>query len=66
MNNKNYIDCLRQNKDEKEGTLFMRSKGRENKKKKSLKIKVSYDLFKKHWNSKDQCFKSSIRIIKYC
>ncbi len=64
MNNKNYIDCLRQNKDEKEGTLFMRSKGRENKKKKSLKIKVSYDLFKKHWNSKDQCFKSSMSNYK--
>jgi len=64
MKNANYIDCLRQNKYEKEGTLFMRSKGRENKKKKSLKIKVSYDLFKKHWNSKDQCFKSSMSNYK--
>ena len=64
MKNGNYIDCLRQNKDEKEGTLYLRSKGRDNKKKKSLKIKVGYEQFKKYWNEKAQCFKSGMTDYK--
>jgi len=61
----NYIFCQKKNAQDDEGYLFMRSKGRENKKKKSLGgIRVSVNLFKKYWNEKDQRFKSGMPMYK--
>ena len=60
MKNQNDIVCIKKTKTDKEGYLFFRSKGRENRAKKSLGIKVNFLGFKDNWDKKKQRFKSGM------
>lgn len=61
MKSHNSIVCIKKNKTDKEGYLFLRSKGRENRTKKSLGgVRVDSKLFAKYWNEVDMCFKSGM------
>ncbi|PQJ12359.1 hypothetical protein CJD36_000985 [Flavipsychrobacter stenotrophus] len=63
-NEKNYIDIVKSDKNDSTATLYLRSKGRDNNNKKSLKIKVSCELFRKHFNHSEQRFKSQMPSYK--
>lgn len=64
MRNKNYIICQKKKATDKDGYLLLMSKGRANKAKKSIGIKISHTQFIKYWNEKDQCFKSGVSNYK--
>ena len=60
MKNQTYITFYKKKATDTDGYLFLQSKGRENRKKKAIGIKVSQDKFIRFWNDKDQRFKSGI------
>ena len=60
MKSQNTIICIKKKKTDTDGYLFLRRKGKENRVKLSLKIKVNFEQFKKYWNDKDECFKSGM------
>ena len=60
MKNQTYITCYKKKATDTDGYLFLQSKGRKNRKKKALGIRVAYDKFIKYWNDKEQRFKSGM------
>ena len=64
MKNQTYIACYKKKATDTDGYLFLQSKGRKNRKKKALGIKVSYDKFERFWNERDQQFRSGMEQYK--
>lgn len=64
MKSKYSIVCIKKNKADKDGYLYFRAKGKENRTKLSIGLKVDFNQFKKHWNEKEQCFKSGMTNYK--
>jgi len=64
MKNQTYITCYKKKATDADGYLFLQSKGRKNRKKKALGIRVNHDKFIKFWNEKEQRFKSGMSQYK--
>ena len=64
MKCKNYIICQKKQATDTDGYLLLISKGRANKVKKSIGIKINRSQFDKYWNEKDQCFRSGLSNYK--
>ena len=60
MNSQNYIVCYKNKATDTDCYLFLQSKGRQNRKKKALGIKVNIIQFKNNWNEVDQRFMSGM------
>ena len=60
MKNQTYIACYKKKATDTDGYLFLQSKGRKNRAKKALGIRVAYDKFIRYWNDKEQRFKSGM------
>lgn len=60
MKNQTYIACYKKKATDTDGYLFLQSKGRKNRTKKALGIKVNYDKFVNCWNEREQRFKSGM------
>ena len=54
------IVCIKNDKADKEGYLFLRRKGRENRTKKTLGIRVPVKQFDQFWDKVDLKFKSGM------
>ena len=60
MKNQTYVTCYKKKATDTDGYLFLQSKGRKNRKKKALGVRVDYDKFIRYWNERDQRFKSGM------
>lgn len=58
--NTHYIDCIRDKKEDLEGMLYLRSRGRDNKVRKSLKVKVKMSLWAKHYDKDKHQFRAGM------
>ena len=64
MKRKHTVVCIKKNKADTDGYLFFRAKGKENRTKMSIGLKVDFIQFHKHWNETTQCFKSGMTNYK--